>query len=389
MALQKIANIKGPKGDDGAPGPAGLPGTNGVATDTAVGTNLATPGTQTRNGALDVVRKTALVGNSDSNEYVFYAGVIRNTGAGWALLPENTNHRPINLDSIEYVSDTSGGKIRVHYESLGAAMTVAFLAVPDETLAQNGFLMGTSVEPGHTDIKMSQVMPDVADYVYYDSADSTWKSQLGLFTVDSYSAGILTLSHAMLPSGFAAQNVAVVPRGGDYTAVVSAGASPVPNDKIVLEVRDVSAPVRGYVAADGVGGWTLPTGWTVASWTGGVLTLNHPAIPSTASPYATVSSRGGTLRAAVSQASSPLSTTQMKIEWRDTAGAIVTSATTEMKAYVEHGGGNNTIATSTASAGMKFFVKHGGGIRKVNPSTINTTDYPNSNIWLFGIMGMS
>lgn len=51
MASTPIANLRGPKGDPGAPsttpGPQGLPGVNAVPTDAAVATYMGTPGTQT------------------------------------------------------------------------------------------------------------------------------------------------------------------------------------------------------------------------------------------------------------------------------------------------------------------------------------------------------
>lgn len=60
MALQKIANIKGPQGDPGPQGERGLAGANGIPTDAAVATNLLSPGTATNLGAQAVARAAVL-----------------------------------------------------------------------------------------------------------------------------------------------------------------------------------------------------------------------------------------------------------------------------------------------------------------------------------------
>jgi len=170
----------------------------------------------------------------DGHQYKFLAGVIRNDGAAagyWQLLPESTNHRPINIDSIVSYDN----KIRIQYSALAAGMTIAFFAAPDETLAQEGIIMGTSVTPTYTDIKISQTAREMSDYVSYNG--TSWVSQDGVFTGITFSAGTLTLNHASIP--LAAQySVNTTPRGGTYNYPVSGGSSPTGSTKVVLEVRD-------------------------------------------------------------------------------------------------------------------------------------------------------
>lgn len=275
-----------------------------AATGGATGSTLALRyadgrlGVTTPTGTGDATNKSYVDGRAnfrttDGKQYQPVSGVIRNDGFGaggnvdnpgggvyWKTLGSSTNHRSINIDKIVSYDN----KIRVMHQNMGSVMAVTFIAQPDETLAQQGIICGTSVTPGYTDIKISQVSKCVSDYVYYDGAN--WVSQDGIFTGISFSAGTLTLNHESIP--LAAQyNVNVTPRSGSYVYTM--------------------------------GGGTSPTGSTF-----------------------------------------------LKLETRDNAGALVT----------------------TANANMKFYVSHGGGTRTINPLQLDTTLYPLSNIWLYGVMAM-
>ena len=209
--------------------------------------------------------------------------MIRNDGgtAYFQPLQESSTHRPVNISSVT----TDSNKIRVSYSNLNANMTISFIALPDETLAQAGFMMGCSVTPAYTDIKMSRIVPAVADYVYYNGSD--WVSQNNQFSNIWFSAGKIHLEHKAIASDMT-YAISIMPRGGDYEYSVSPDSS--------------------------------PTGATYA-----------------------------------------------EIGVRDHSGAYVTSANSNMKFYLTHG------VTKVVD---------------IDPRVIDTTLYPLSNIWLFGVMGL-
>ena len=172
----------------------------------------------------------------DGHRYAFIAGVIRNDGteAGfWQPLTESSTHRPVNIDSVV----TDSGKIRINYDSIGANMTISFLAVPDETLAQAGFSMGSSVTPHYADIKLSRVVPPVADYIYYNG--STWISTDDQFKNIWFSGGKIHLEHKTIASDMD-YSVSITPRGGDYEYTVSPDSSPTGTGYVEIGVRDHS-----------------------------------------------------------------------------------------------------------------------------------------------------
>jgi len=181
--------------------------------------------------ALDALYTDGLASN-DGNRYAFIAGVLRNDGAEngyWQPLPESSGHRPVNIDSVV----TDSGKIRVNYSSMGFGKTITFVAVPDETLGRAGFTMGCSVTADRADIKMSRVMPAVADYVSYDG--SAWTSDFGEYSNIWFSGGKIHLEHKPIDTGHA---VSITPRGGQYQYSVSPDASPTGSTYIEIGVRD-------------------------------------------------------------------------------------------------------------------------------------------------------
>lgn len=169
----------------------------------------------------------------DGKKYVFIAGVIRNDGSPSYFQPltESTTHRPVNIDSV--TTDTS--KIRINYPSIGGNMTISFLALPDETLAQAGFMMGCSVTPAYADIKLTRLVPPVSDYVSYNG--TSWVSQDGNFNGITFSGGKLHLDHKAIASD-TQYAVSVVARGGDYEYSVSPDSSPTGATYVEIGVRD-------------------------------------------------------------------------------------------------------------------------------------------------------
>lgn len=331
----------------------------------------------------------------NGHKNVFLAGVIRNSGAGWEVLPIGTNHRPVNIDSVETLTDGDGvnGFIRVHYELLGAETTVGFIAVPDETLASHGFLMGTSVTETRTDIRLSQAARAASDYVYFDGAD--WVSYDGVFSALAFDAGVLTLTHGAHTIPLAAQyDLSVTPRGPGYEYGISQNSSPTGVISLAVEIRDDAPEYADYVYWDSTNSvWVSQNGVFTFSYNSGTgdLTLTHPALPAGGSQHRVSVGGRGTYPARLSATSgaATMDFTTLKIQWFDPAtGAVLTGApTSNMRAAVRHGGGSGALVT-TPTTGMKMYVSHGGGTRRVHPADVTTDLYPSSNIWLFGVMEM-
>lgn len=317
----------------------------------------------------------------DGHAYQFLAGVIRNEGDGWKLIQDAT-HRPINIDSVETISDSSGGSIRINYQSFAPNMVGSVIAAPDETFAGAGFTFGTSVAPGYTDIKIGA--PDQqSDYVYYDG--TKWVSQKGVFTGIEFANGKLTLQHKAI-SQTALHSVNVIPRGQRYDYAVSNDGSSFIADRLVLEIRDNSPEYADSVHYDGTK-WISQTGvFTGFEFTDGALVLTHPNVYTDQWWRVSVSGRGQ-YDARLSRATAPTNGTTVKIEWVDAAGAVITEPVQGMQAFVIKGGGRRQLAPEP-HADMKFFVTHGQGSRHVDPATITTEKYPSSNIWIFGVAGI-
>ena len=138
----------------------------------------------------------------------------------------------------------------------------------------------------------------------------------------------------------------------------------------VLVISRSLSPVQGVVRWTGTSWeWVGTAGVTFAYDTAtGVLTVTHPAIDG-----ALASVRGLSLTGRGASALRPAATntdptvTSFTMYWvNTTTGAVVTGApTNDMRSYVVHGT---------------------GGVRGVvNPQSIDTVEFPSSNIWILGI----
>lgn len=418
--VRKVTNIKGDRGEKGSKGdtgslafataesvpaeqpaavqmtgpssargahfqvPRGLPGVNAVPADEAVSVFASAKDTKTRK-AIDKIGAPAA---DDGHAYALLAGVIRNTGDGngWQLLPESTNHRPINITNVETIDDTTGpyGYIRVHYDVVGGGgMTVLGAAVTDETLARNGFTVGTSVTQTYMDIRISQSLAEVTDYLSWDTASGQFISQDGKFQT-AFSSGILTLTHESIDQA-AQYNVTLTPRGSGYRYVTSTQSGSFARTSMKVEILDDASGYEDYVYYDGTQ-WVSQGGvFTGMTFSGGVLTLTHPSIPASAVQRVQVTPRGG-WRPFVDTGASPVTQTTVKIAFQDSVGSSQTTPSTSMRAYVRHGGPTGGRVTAGA-AGMALSASHGGGQIQWKPSALNTIVFPGSNIWLYAMHG--
>lgn len=206
--------------------------------------------------------------------YAIVSGVIRNydDSNGWVLVTE-AGHVALNILSVT----TGASSITVNFNLADGDSVSTFIAVPDDTLAGAGFTVGASVVPSAATIVLKQQTKKISDYVSWNG--SAFTSQNSVFTIGSFTAGLLTLTHP---------------------TVVTVPAT------VQLQMRS---------------GVYIPA-WETAS--------------------------SGTTT----------------IKFFDYAGTLITTADTNMKLYVNRGlpSGND------------------------DPALVNTTTYPSSNIWFFGII---
>lgn len=140
-----------------------------------------------------------------------------------------------------------------------------------------------------------------------------------------------------------------------------AGAS-VAADHAVIRLGRAAARLSDYVFWNG-SAWVSQRDVYRPQWAAGVLTLTHAPVDAAAIYDVDVTGRGGAVLPTL-HAVTPCTTSSVQIEWRDWAGQLVTTPTTDMRVHVSRG----------------------GGLVGVDPRTVDTTAYPWSNLWLFGLM---
>jgi len=168
---------------------------------------------------------------------------------------------------------------------------------------------------------------------------------------------------------------------------VDGGDSSATPTQLRIAVLDDAPAYEDFVSYDGTK-WVSQNGIFTPAFASGVLTLTHAPLPGRAQQRVGVTQRAdqGAPIPQVSTAAGPVSTTEIKIEWRDTAGARVQTPNANMRAYVRHGGATGQRVT-TLDEFVRLYVTHGGGNRRWKPSELDTLKFPGSNIWLFGVMG--
>lgn len=201
-----------------------------VSTDAAVAARVSDEDTAT-GAALAGMFPQLVAGR----KYKFLSCALRNDGSGWYAI-DDANHRPANVDSVS--NDTS--EITVNYPSMAGLKMVGFNVTSDEILTQNGITAGASVAQTQAKIRLSRT-GSITDYVAW--TDPSWVSQNGFFTIDSFTSGVLTLSHKSIGSRF--NGMSFTPRGATYRVVASASANPL-STRVSLEFID-SAGVKATV----------------------------------------------------------------------------------------------------------------------------------------------
>lgn len=137
-------------------------------------------------------------------------------------------------------------------------------------------------------------------------------------------------------------------------------------DKAIIKIGQSGKAFSDFISFNG-SDWVSTNGTITPTFSGGELTLTHPAILDEGNLSVTLAPRMGATKAyrtVISGATGAVQATSVRIQFRDENDALVAVPDTNMKVYVSHG----------------------GGTRSVDPTTLTTASYPNSNIWLMGMM---
>lgn len=117
------------------------------------------------------------------------AGVIRNTGTGWAFI-DDANHNPLNMSAVS-VDDS--GHIVLDY-GFTAKKVLSLVGAPDETFASK-YRIGGSVGLSQTLFNVSTLHKTIGGMVSYNG--SSWNINYTSFSGASFdtATGALTLTH--------------------------------------------------------------------------------------------------------------------------------------------------------------------------------------------------
>lgn len=137
--------------------------------------------------------------------------------------------------------------------------------------------------------------------------------------------------------------------------------------KSIIKLGQSSPVYNDYVHFDG-SNWISLNGVFTVTFDSGVLTVTHPELPTDESALnITLTPRYGpsaSFRPVISSAVGAVTKSSVSLYFRTGTDAIQAVATTDMRVYISHGGGNINL----------------------DPRTLTQEKYPNSNIWVYGAM---
>lgn len=192
-------------------------------------------------------------------------GTIRNVGVGggyWQPISDSAHH-PTGIGTVT----TDATEITVNYDFTGTAIG-SVVAVTDETMAAEGYFVGASVASNQCKIRLSR-RKSLNDYIYWDATLNAgaggFRSANNIFTVASYTAGVLTLTHPTVMGAFQ-NNVRLAGRGGAYRPVVSTSGAPLDLTQTKLELWTAAGALataghvdmKFYLERYDMSGWVDP-----------------------------------------------------------------------------------------------------------------------------------
>lgn len=267
-----------------------------------------------------------ILADDNTKQYRVVAGVIRNTGDGWELIG---GHGNIGVGSV---TETTANII-ITFDFTCTAV-VSFVITPDETFARQGLLCGASV--GFSAATISLAAP-LTGTVGYDTNLSEYVVTVndifdGKVTISTQTdPGGVIVAHDDLNSGIntVAQVTSLRALEADVAATSDLAVINTSSQRFtVVPMSEMS----GLVTFGGAT-WVLTTNShggfkddIVITFLSGVVTVTHPG---GINPHGTKISSSGIYTANLLDVTS----TTFTVEIRDYAGALVTTANTDMRFY--------------------------------------------------------
>lgn len=297
-------------------------------------------------------------------KYRFLAGVIRQDtpGSGWYFLTTGAH----GFAGFSGTLSISGSDLVINY-GFTASNVVSLIAVPDETFAAGGLVVGASVGTSSAilslytpfDMRTSGTAIAVGNYLE-SGVDVT-----ATFDIANGTCAVThpSISHVDSQGGFVSVQPLGLPDGNQYTGV----ANSVTKTGFTINYRHAI-----YGRVNGAAITTLNTG-SSASWNGtDTLTITHPA-SGAALGDVSLSPGDGTYIPICTASTA----TTITVQFRDYAGTLYTGASSPAIFYYLRGG----MATSTISGAAKLHARR--GLVQARASYVASTA---GNIWLYGVM---
>lgn len=320
----------------------------------------------TAKAALDRVI-SALRGDTGKS-YRVVSAILRNTGSGWFVLDDG-GHNPIGVNSVTVNED---GSLHVDYDNLGQANIVnTLLAVPDETFASMGIVMGSSVSNEFCNI-----------YLY---APLDFRIDLDTGTVSAPDFFYPEISMGVATDAFTINHPHIVyadnttlsasPVGGAASLGAQAKTSPISNTSTTLEINTT---LSTYIAYDG-SAFTCSFGNSgtqiTAAWNGALLNVTRPDVG-----VNNIGSINITTRYPYQAFFDGMSGANADIRFCTKAGVDVVTPDTNMRITYSETFPNVQAGEKKLTSGVYQF---SANLARINANNLASAG---GNIWLFGVM---
>ena len=236
----------------------------------AAGAHTASAITNADGGTLqDIISR--VVSGDTGRAYRLQFGVIRNSGEGWFIVNDPV-HEPCGIQSV---SVEPNGTIKVTH-SVGAVEVGTLIAAVDETFAEKGFIVGSSVGTSISFITITAPLNFTVNTAAVtgtlavpSTAGLTVPPHFGVDIKAYKEGGVVTINHPLVDTNDApVGTTAGSARKTDFNLAFGTVQT------VIQGVGDVD----GYIRFDGVD-WLVTTTLTVPPtmvWNAGVLTVTHP-----------------------------------------------------------------------------------------------------------------
>ena len=287
-----------------------VPITNGGTGATTAATALTALGGTTTGSAVFKATNSAAAAVALGNQY----GVIRQAtnGAGWFFITDSGHQQSGFTDSITI----SSGNIVVPFSST-ASKVGTFVANCDETYSALGIALGASVGLSSATLSLYKTLDVEVNLTAATVAPSTYF--VGDVSAVNNGDGTVTITH---PSVGSATTMPSVDPKANYLVTISGVTATTTTIKSLV-------PFSGTVSYDGAN-WVVSTpalAKPTFSFSAGVLTVTHETFIAAESAVQVVARDSSNTLASVGT----IGTTSFTVVFRDYAGALITTETTNMR----------------------------------------------------------